>query len=332
MSEFDAGDGNSIPSAKRQKTVLPAPMRADSTLLEVVVGSVEKDESAITSSIPSDDFRCGHRFGNFSNYYNFHSCDERLNEIPDHLLRRLAAKRQEPEFSEQRQKIVYMLDIGCNEGDLSVGLLMKLRNALPGIDCRLLGVDLDPCLISAAKAKYKDLAHVRFECMDVVSEEFDVFKKAFLEDQGVVGFDVVSCFSTTMWVHLNFGDEGLRSFLAKIAKCSTSLLIVEPQKWKSYKTAVERCRRRRMDKFPLFGSLVWRGDGIDDHIAQHIQAICPALHLYRKTACDGDIVAKDLMYWGRSMLIFVIVEMMDDTSVSIVGNAIGVFEATGEDK
>lgn len=261
------------------------------------------------SGIPEErEFKCGHRFGNFSNYYSFHSCDERLNEIPIKI------------FRSDRDKIDidgcnrYILDVGCNEGNLSVSLLQRLQHSDPHVTWNLLGLELDPMLTERARNKYKDIPNATFESIDVMEEGFDEYYRSYCSSRSISSFDVVCCFSTTMWVHLNHGDEGLQHFLNKLCNSCTSILIIEPQKWKSYKTAVERCRRQRLCKFPQFSTLSWRGSELDDRIVEHV---CNngSFELQRKSTCSEDIVAADLMYWGRSILVFKSKTTLDQSSV-----------------
>jgi hypothetical protein len=83
---------------------------------------------------------CGHRYGNFGSYYNFHSADERIDQIEAQSIRDCWIKGGSPSS-------IAILDIGCNEGDLSVGLVRKMRECLGGIRCFLLGVRvISPCL------------------------------------------------------------------------------------------------------------------------------------------------------------------------------------------
>jgi len=50
-------------------------------------------------------------------------------------------------------------------------------------------------------------------------------------------FDTISCFSLTKWIHLNWGDTGIKRLFTKIYESLNKggVFILEPQDWRAYK-------------------------------------------------------------------------------------------------
>ncbi|KAF6250319.1 Bicoid-interacting protein 3-domain-containing protein [Scenedesmus sp. NREL 46B-D3] len=70
------------------------------------------------------------------------------------------------------------------------------------------------------------------------------FKAGNWLEQGCASnkYEVVTCFSVSKWVHLNWGDDGLIKLFHKFYRCLApgGLLVLEPQPWKSYQAAVHK--------------------------------------------------------------------------------------------
>lgn len=93
-----------------------------------------------------------------------------------------------------------------------------------------------------------------------------------------------------MWIHLNHGDTGLDVFLKKVSAISRFLLL-EPQEWKSYKSAVRRMTRLDSDVFVL-DKLKTRD--ISRHIAEFLESECGM----DCGKCLGETS------WGRNLYLF----------------------------
>ncbi|KAK5646230.1 hypothetical protein RI129_004694 [Pyrocoelia pectoralis] len=166
------------------------------------------------------------QYGNFINYYKFHPPTERIAMLPKDIW-----NTSEPFVG---------LDIGCNAGDLTLALYQFIANNV-NKSCYLLAIDIDPILIERAKENSAN-PNIAYECLDFMNiEQKDLVISTFLNKCGVKKFSACFCFSITMWIHLNYGDEGLKTFLKEICKDSVTV-VVEPQPWKCYKSAVKRLK------------------------------------------------------------------------------------------
>ena len=136
----------------------------------------------------------------------------------------------------------------------------------------LLGVDLDPILIERARERNPRPDRIIFECFDFLTEDCNRVLNEHLDRFEKSRFDVVFCFSVTMWIHLNHGDEGLVKFLRKA--CSIAdMIVIEPQVWKCYRNASRRLRRSKAEDFPLLKTLKYTGDPVE-HIERILREFC----------------------------------------------------------
>ena len=233
------------------------------------------------------------------------------------------------------------LDVGCNEGDLTIALTSHFLTGLRGdtnqpaldtiesdagsssftftpstvsqhrrgaISLCAVGIDIDPILTQRAQPKIsraveqfrreeKNHATSTSTSVQIHIETCDIMEDGAIEEvkrmvrqatpgessvssssppsissQPVYPFDLICCYSITMWIHLNHGDSGLRRFLTILASLTTNLLI-EPQPWQCYKNARERWRRSGKDDPPHMKELKWR-DKVEEEIRRFIEEDC----------------------------------------------------------
>jgi len=253
-------------------------------------------------------------FGNFHNYYKFNPPNERLQYIPAELGLRLFQQA-----NELKQELTF-LDVGCNEGDMTfdfVGHLLKSLacpsppltttsssptttssptsvddQLLEGVKVRALGVDIDSALIDGALKKTPTYTTPR---ADFHFEVLSIMEPASLEvltqwlTPAVKKFDVISCFSITMWIHLHHGDEGLKRFLSSLASL-THNLIIEPQPWKCYQSCRKRWRRNNIPPPVEMATLTWRLD-VDKRVISFLTEHC-GLH----------VQSTGNTHWGRNVV------------------------------
>ena len=78
-------------------------------------------------------------------------------------------------------------------------------------------------------------ANVRFEVCDFAASPPSASQLGV--SSGLGSFDVVMCLSTSKWVHLNNGDEGLMRLFRRVHACLRpgGRFVLEPQPWTSYR-------------------------------------------------------------------------------------------------
>ncbi|XP_063808119.1 RNA 5'-monophosphate methyltransferase [Pseudophryne corroboree] len=196
-------------------------------------------------------------YGNFPNYYTFHPPESRIQLLPPGLLLGLL-HRQEGE-----EQPLLALDVGCNTGELSIGLYNHLVQPVGCSqgqeDVHFLCCDIDPDLITRAETSNPCPDAISFTSLDIMDSSSPVVFHKFLDRFSRSTFHIGFCMSITMWIHLNHGDQGLVEFLSRLTKLCDYLL-VEPQPWKCYRSAGRRLRKLGRQDFDHFHTLSIRGD------------------------------------------------------------------------
>ncbi|KAM7353130.1 putative RNA methyltransferase CG11342 [Cochliomyia hominivorax] len=188
------------------------------------------------------------QFGNFINYYQFNSAEDRLKLLP--------SQYWVPENEHELQEPYIVLDVGCNSGIFTKLLHKYLSSLMRQRKVYIYGVDIDALLISRAKADNENGTEITYDCVDIMNNKAFHKVQQYLNQNKRTHFDAVCCFSITMWIHLNHHDSGLQEFLKKLSNIA-KLFVIEPQPWKCYQNA-ERRLKKSGEVFPLFLKLKWR--------------------------------------------------------------------------
>jgi len=238
----------------------------------------------------------GHLKGNFPDYYAFHPFVPRITALLGAPGTPASALKQDNKDALQHilrrtkngdsNEPLLIADWGCNSGALTVALCRRLRELQPDRRVAALGLDLDADLIKQANRNYtcieggkEEVVDVAFAAVDLVSEwpRAEELMEAFLEKQqqqaasgsgkeeaeqreGVPKrkFDLLTIFSTTMWIHLVHGGEALKDFLVHASEW-THCLVIEPQTHKNYKTARKRLKRVGLQPNQYFDTIATSG-------------------------------------------------------------------------
>ncbi|KAM9319877.1 RNA 5'-monophosphate methyltransferase [Gastrophryne carolinensis] len=228
-------------------------------------------------------------YGNFPNYYSFNHPEKRLSLLPPGRLYELLRGSGGGETQ------LLALDVGCNTGDLSIGLYKHLIQQSSGLareDVHFLCCDIDGNLITRAKLGNLHSDSIHFSVMDIMDASSADILQDFLSKFGRCSFDIGFCMSITMWIHLNHGDRGLVEFLKRLTMWCDYLL-VEPQPWKCYRSAARRLRKLGRQDFDHFHTLAIRGD-MTEQIINILTTQCGSqlVHRFGNTT------------WDRSLLLF----------------------------
>lgn len=201
------------------------------------------------------------KHGNFINYYSFHDVQERIKNLHPQM------------FPTPINNELICLDIGCNTGDLTKAVYKYLKSIHPNCNIYILAVDIDSVLIKRAKES-NTCSNITFSTSNIMSVEDRLSVLNFLKIYKRIKFDIVFCFSVTMWIHLNNGDDGLLDFLQYLKNISNTI-VIEPQPWKCYRQAQKRVKKSG-NTFELYNCLKIKS-GVDIVIENILKT-----DLYRK--------------------------------------------------
>jgi 7SK snRNA methylphosphate capping enzyme len=185
------------------------------------------------------------RHGNYKNYYSF-----RTDSVPDG---RLTALSSDVVSSAGERDILFyckdkiILDLGCNAGKITREVLEF------GGATKAIGIDIDEVLIQQALDLGIELKDDPNKIEFIVG---DFMEMAYFTNTSIAQPDVILLLSITKWLHLNHGDLGLINLFQALFELlpSDGILVIEPQEWLNYKTAV----KKNKDLRPVFKTLAMR--------------------------------------------------------------------------
>lgn len=227
----------------------------------------------------------GHRFGNFPNYYAFHAVGDRLDELAEPMLVQWVTEAAQTDGG----GVFNVCDVGCNDGTLTQALHEKLArialalaaaggNVAAAVQVRTVGLELDPALVARAQARGGPaegcagvLEYVAVDCTD--DARVAAAAAAFLGPYHRARFDLVTCWSTTMWVHVNHGDAAHAAFTQRLALLATRL-VIEPQPWRCYRAAAARLRRQGRPGLQCYEDVSKRNEKLMEDLT--IRLVCGA--------------------------------------------------------
>lgn len=266
--------------------------KEDGTAATASIINKEGESSSIEDALQVSALDMGHRIGNFHNYYTFHPPSARLQHmgpILDYVRDTSPRKRQRGMEDEERALPTPFryCDLGCNEGDLTIEIATALQGALQQ-PVEFKGMDIDAELIQRANSKWKNIEHLSgtFEPGNICSD-----LDAKIEDRSM---DLISLLSTTMWVHVHAGDEGLKQVLEQLCRKSRRYLVIEPQPSKCYRNAVIRLRKMGRPELEVSSDrLKWRLK-LDAEIEKTLKAC----------SFQRVLTGKELTSWNRSIHLY----------------------------
>lgn len=172
-------------------------------------------------------------YGNYNGYYGYR-LEKNIEDV------RLTALTNYADLFNGKE----LLDIGCNDGSLTIALAKRLSINF------IVGIDIDAKLIARARNNVTHetqairnnndkniIVDTKFP-QNIAFKQFNyVLSNDSLLDLEEPRYDTILCLSVTKWIHLNFGDDGLKRAFKRMYRSlkENGTLILEAQSWNSYK-------------------------------------------------------------------------------------------------
>lgn len=207
------------------ENVSPKKMRLDPEVVAMVSGT-SKIESSKNPKRSQKQFN----YGNYSRYYGYR-CEKNTEDG------RLVALREHLNLFKDKD----CLDIGCNDGTFTLAVAQSLSVK------SIIGIDIDKDLIFTARKQRRYLrktsnnnetSESKASSVDIKFDHCNyVLRDDRLLDLEKPQFDTILMLSVSKWIHLNFGDDGLKRVFNRIYRQLRpgGRFIFEPQEWHGYK-------------------------------------------------------------------------------------------------
>lgn len=230
LSEENKEESPTSPS-KKLRLSLPKPNLSPKKRLNLGTFSTSSSSSSFVSSQLNQNNAKKEKnkfiYGNYSRYYGYRTTDN-FHDV------RLDVFNENKDLFENKE----ILDIGCNSGFITLEIAKKFNIK------SIIGIDIDKTLINKTKQflqkcrkKIKGNNEKIFPFNINLIHGNYVLKDNVLLEIEYPQFDVILCLSVTKWIHLNFGDDGLKQAFRRmfLQLRPGGKLILEPQSWDGYR-------------------------------------------------------------------------------------------------
>lgn len=169
------------------------------------------------------------RYGNYHGYYGY---------------RRPEQDQRFQYFQRDWFQDKQVLDIGCHSGHVTFYVAEHFQPQ------QIVGLDIDPHLIQRARHQLSNQIGVNNDPTRRYPFNLQFQQGNFVLENDMdleninAEYDTIIAFSVTKWIHLNFGDQGLKRFFCRVYRSlrEGGIFLLEPQPWSSYRL------KRRMTK------------------------------------------------------------------------------------